>query len=160
VLGYLGRLTPEKGIGLLLDAVEGADIDLVVAGEGEGGYLEDLRARSGPRVQWRGRMDPSELFAEIDVLVVPSQWREPFGLVVVEAARAGVPVLLADQPGLIEAARVAGARHRTFTAADPAALRDALTAPLGTYAVGAATPADPDIVAVTRDVLAHRRSRR
>jgi glycosyltransferase involved in cell wall biosynthesis len=158
VAGYLGRLTPEKGLDVLLDAVEGTDVELLVAGDGEDGYVDGLRARSGPRVQWRGRMDPSALFAEIDVLVVPSQWREPFGLVVVEAARAGVPVLLADQPGLIEAARVAGTRHRAFAAGDAAALRAALADPVDAYTVGAPMPADADIAALTRQVLAdHRR---
>jgi glycosyltransferase involved in cell wall biosynthesis len=161
VIGYLGRLAPEKGLDVLLDAVEGADVDVIVAGEGDGDYVEALRARSGPRVQWRGRMDPALLFAEIDVLVVPSRWREPFGLVVVEAARAGVPVLIADQPGLIEAAHVAGARYRCVAADDPKALRAALAESVDTYIVGAPAPADADIVAVTRQVLAEqRRSRR
>ena len=67
--------------------------------------------------------------------VVPSVWLEPFGLIVVEAARAGVPVLIAERPGLIEAARVSGARYATFAADSVAQLRQALNRPLSSYHV-------------------------
>ena len=60
-------------------------------------------------------------------------WLEPFGLVVVEAARAGLPVLLADQPGLVEAAQASGARYLTYPADDVAALRRSLDIPVSDY---------------------------
>ena len=94
--GYLGRLSAEKGVSTLLDAIATTDKKLVVAGEGETSEVEQLKTRAPRQVQWRGWMEVGQFFDEIDVLVVPSRWREPFGLVVVEAARAGVPVLLAD----------------------------------------------------------------
>lgn len=131
VLGYLGRLSAEKGIAELIDAVSGTDRKLVVAGEGDLGPAR-LPTAAG-QVQWRGWIDPSALFESIDVLVVPSMWREPFGLVVVEAARAGVPVLLADQPGLIEAAEAAGARYLTYPADDIVALRNSFDIAVSDY---------------------------
>ena len=140
--GYLGRLTEEKGVGLLLDAI--GDNQLVVAGDGEGAW----KARAPEQVQWRGWMEPGPFLDEIDVLVVPSAWREPFGLVVVEAARAGVPVLLADQPGLVEAAQVSGARFRTFAANDAAALRSSLELPVSAYTAGDTSAPRVDIADV------------
>ncbi|MGB0437509.1 MAG: glycosyltransferase [Mycobacterium sp.] len=144
--GYLGRLTAEKGIGLLLDAIAGTGKHLVVAGDGETSQAQLLKERAPGQVQWRGWMEPGPFFDAIDVLVVPSAWREPFGLVVVEAARAGVPVLLADQPGLIEAARMSGARYKTFPANDEQALRASLALPVSEYRTEIAPTPGADIV--------------
>ncbi len=155
VVGYLGRLSQEKGVHLLLEAIAGTGKQLVVAGEGAVPEVEALRQRGPADVRWRGWLQPDALFEEIDVLVVPSRWREPFGLVVVEAARAGVPVLIADQPGLIEAALAAGARHHVFAANNAAALRHSLDVPIGQYSRGAA-PASADVVEVVSSVLAAR----
>ena len=150
--GYLGRLAPEKGIGVLVDAVGHTDATLIVAGEGEQQDVQALMARSSPNVQWWGWTEPAKLFEAIDVLVVPSLWREPFGLVVVEAARSGLPVLIADQPGLREAVSSCGARFHTFPAGDSAALRAALKEPTDRYRVEQAQPPTVDIV----DLVAQR----
>jgi glycosyltransferase involved in cell wall biosynthesis len=132
-LGYLGRLHDSKGIEVLLAATEGGDKRVIVAGEGKRNYVNELKTRSSQQVEWRGWTDPGALFDLIDVLVVPSIWLEPFGLVVVEAAYADVPVLIADRPGLIEAARASGARYATFLANDVESLREALNRPLSSY---------------------------
>jgi glycosyltransferase involved in cell wall biosynthesis len=152
-LGYLGRLTDAKGVDVLLAAIEGTDKRLIVAGEGESSYVDRLKGHGPGQVEWRGRTDHALFFDEIDVLVVPSVWLEPFGLVVVEAARAGVPVLIADRPGLIEAARASGARHLTFAPNDVEALRDALDRPLSSYQVDAAPGRPIDIVELVTSVL-------
>lgn len=144
--GYLGRLAIEKGIGRLIDAIAATEATLIVAGEGEQSTVEELKAHAPQQVQWWGWADPAQLFDAIDVLVVPSLWREPYGLVVVEAARAGVPVLIADQPGLVEAARSCGARYRPFSVDDAAALPTALRAPLDTYRADPIHPPEVDIV--------------
>jgi glycosyltransferase involved in cell wall biosynthesis len=133
--GYLGRLDDTKGVELLLAAQRPSGLRLLLAGEGERTYVERLRARSGAGVEWLGWVRPEQLLQQIDVLVVPSAWREPFGLVVVEAARAGVPVLAADQPGLVEAAQASGARYTTFSAGDAAALGTALRLSTAEYRV-------------------------
>ncbi|WP_231639453.1 glycosyltransferase [Mycobacterium sp. Marseille-P9652] len=132
-VGYLGRVTDAKGVDVLLAAIERTDRRLIVAGEGDPSFVDRLRGRAPSQVEWRGHVDHTRFFDEIDVLVVPSVWLEPFGLVVAEAARAGVPVLIADRPGLVEAARVSGACHSTFRSNDVAALRAALERPLRDY---------------------------
>ena len=157
VLGYLGRLSAEKGIGELVDAISGTDISLVIAGDGD--LLARVRGETTGQVQWRGWIEPSALFEAIDVLVVPSQWREPFGLVVVEAARAGVPVLLADQPGLVEAAEAAGARYLTYPANDSVALQNSFDTPLADYRVARAPKSGAGIAQLVEDAIEAERVR-
>jgi glycosyltransferase involved in cell wall biosynthesis len=125
-LGYLGRVNDAKGLQLLLTTMRTTSQRLLVAGDGEKSHVESLQRYSGGNIEWLGWVDTTTFFDQVDVLVVPSVWKEPFGLVVVEAAGAGVPVLLADRPGLVEAARACRARYTTFTANDEAALRTAL----------------------------------
>ncbi|MEU2349085.1 glycosyltransferase [Modestobacter sp. NPDC049651] len=146
VLGYLGQLSAPKGLGLLLRAARTTSQRLLVAGAGERSEVAALHREAGPRVEWLGRTDPQALFAAIDVLVVPSVWPEPFGLVVVEAAAAGVPVLLADQPGLVEAARAGGARVLVVPAGDQSALAGALHRPLSAYAPAPPPAEEADVV--------------
>jgi glycosyltransferase involved in cell wall biosynthesis len=155
-VGYLGRLTDAKGVDVLVSAIEGTDKRLVVAGLGEGSFVDRLKGRGLGQVEWRGQADHAEFFDEIDVLVVPSVWLEPFGLVVVEAARAGVPVLIANRPGLIEAARASGARHSTFAPNDVEALRDALDRPLSSYQVDCAPEQPMGIAELITSVLSEK----
>lgn len=150
-VGYMGRLADAKGIATLLAAIEGGDQRLLVAGEGERNYVSELKTRTSGQVEWRGWTDPESFFGQIDLLVVPSVWLEPFGVVVVEAARAGVPVLIADRPGLVEAARVSGARYATFVGGDVGSLREALNQSLSCYrAEPTATAGDGIADIVTR----------
>lgn len=152
-VGYLGRLTDAKGIDVLLAAIQGTDKRLIVAGEGESSFVDRRKQRGCGQVEWRGQTDLSIFFNDIDVLAVPSVWPEPFGLVVVEAARAGVPVLIADRPGIVEAAQSSGARHAIFPANDVDALRDTLSRPLNSYQVGAAQVQTTDIAALVAGLL-------
>lgn len=155
-IGYLGRLAGVKGVDVLLAAIADGDKRLIVAGEGERSYVEQIKARGSNRVEWRGQTDHATFFGDIDVLVVPSVWLEPFGLVVVEAARAGVPVLIADRPGLVEAARASGARHLTFAPNDVPALRATLDRPLSSYRVDPAPEQPIDIAELVTSVLSER----
>ncbi len=104
-LGFMGQMTPEKGIGRLVDAMRSwpaSKCRLVVAGRGSPAYEHELRRRAPENVQFLGFVDPAQLFAQIDVLVVPSIWPEPFGRTVIEAYAHGVPVIASDCGGLPE----------------------------------------------------------
>ena len=62
-----------------------------------------LKGRYEPRgVRFVGRVDASTFLSGIDVLVVPSLWHEPFGLVLCEAMDAGVPVVASAVGGIPE----------------------------------------------------------
>ena len=94
--GYIGTLSPNKGVGWLLQQFNelGIDARLVIAGRGKLDYEAELKALADPaKVSFVGYRDSASFLQGIDVLVVPSLWEEPFGLVAVEACASGVPVI-------------------------------------------------------------------
>jgi glycosyltransferase involved in cell wall biosynthesis len=99
----LGRLHPNKGFDLLLDALATTDdIHLWIAGEGP---LRDDLARQADRLCLNGRVrflgwreDVPALMRTADFLVCPSR-HEPFGNVVIEAWAAGLPVVATASDG-------------------------------------------------------------
>jgi glycosyltransferase involved in cell wall biosynthesis len=133
---FLGRMTDLKGPSLLLDACNraahtlGRRVSLVMAGEGP---LEaSLRARASrlPDVDagFPGWVDPptrTMLFGRARLLVVPSVWPEPFGLVGLEAAACGVPAVAFDVGGIGEWL-TDGVNGRMVAAGDTAAMGDAI----------------------------------
>lgn len=96
----VGRLHPQKGYDVLLDALPllgGA----VVAVAGDGPLEAELRARA-PQVRWLGhRTDVADLLAAADVVVLPSRW-EARSLTAQETLRAGRP-LVASAVGAVPA---------------------------------------------------------
>jgi glycogen(starch) synthase len=136
---FAGRLEWEKGVHTLLDALPRLrrrfpGIRLVVAGQGT--HAAELRAlavrrRLGRSVTWAGFLgedDLADLAAAADCAIVPSIY-EPFGLVALEAAAAGTPLVVGDTGGLRELVEhgVTGLR---FTPGDVGGLADAVTAVL------------------------------
>lgn len=109
-IGYIGNISPPKGTERLLnlakDLIETRgqdDFEFFIAGDGDPGYLGDLReAFSSEKIQFLGRVEAGSFFKNIDLLVVPSEWDEPFGRVVIEAYSYQVPVLVAKRGGLQE----------------------------------------------------------
>jgi glycosyltransferase involved in cell wall biosynthesis len=106
----VGRLSPEKGFDVLVDAVallarDGYGITCDIYGAGP--EREALRERIGRRglsgrVALRGAVSNArERLSGYDAVVIPSR-SEAFGLVALEAYDAGVPVVASDLPGLRE----------------------------------------------------------
>lgn len=131
---YFGKLIPQKGVHVLLDAMRGVDARLVVVGFGpERGALE---AAAPGRTLFTGPLEHRHLrhlLAFADACVVPSIFPEAFGMVAAEAASAGCPPLVARHSGLaevaagLEAGYPAHLRHlAAFPTADATALRAAL----------------------------------
>jgi glycosyltransferase involved in cell wall biosynthesis len=96
---FVGRLSPEKGLPMLLDAWERllpTSLELVVVGDGPQRDLLRRRYTSGVRfLGWRPREEVRQLMLTARALVFPSIWYESFALTVVEALAAGLPVLAA-----------------------------------------------------------------
>jgi glycosyltransferase involved in cell wall biosynthesis len=124
VVGYLGRFVPEKGLSLMMEALDQVKTPwralFVGAGPMEGA-LENWAARFGDRVKIMKGMAHSQvpaLLNAMDILCVPSQttrqWREQFGRVIVEGFASGVPVVGSDSgeiPEVIgDAGRIVGQR--------------------------------------------------
>lgn len=106
-IGYIGSLIPSKGIEKLINSfitVNDPKLSLIIAGEGkDSSFVEALKSKSnGYNIRFMGRMKPIEFFSQIDLLVVPSLWNEPFGRVVVESVNYGVPVIATRKGGIAE----------------------------------------------------------
>ena len=101
---YVGRLAPEKGVQVLLDAWRaGPTSRLLVAGDGPQG--SELRREAPPGVEFLGSVPHDEvpkLLAGARALVVPSRWYEAAPKGIIEAFAAGVPVLAAKIGALQE----------------------------------------------------------
>lgn len=101
--GFIGQLSAVKGVPTLLRAFRSlGGTRLLVAGRGA---CDDDVAAAGPGVTavgWVEGEDRERFFASIDCLVVPSEWKEAAGLVAIEAADRGIPVVAADIGGLPE----------------------------------------------------------
>lgn len=124
--GFIGSLVPAKGVELLLEQfrqLQSLGHILYVAGEGEPEYRKRLRLSASDGVQFLGAMEASQFFPMIDVLVVPSLWQEPLGMVIVEAFMHGIPVL-ASRVGGIQEMVVDGSNGLLFDPESPLELRD------------------------------------
>ena len=134
VIMHHGRISPEKGLGVLFDALARiADLPwrLRIAGEGKAadvGPLKQQTVRLGiaDRVEWLGfRPDVHAIIPTAAIGVVPSTWREPFGLAVLDYMAHGVPVVTTDngaQPEYL----TSGTDALLVPPSDPEALADAL----------------------------------
>jgi glycosyltransferase involved in cell wall biosynthesis len=142
-VGYVGRISPEKGIDVALRALaqlceEGLEVSFEVAGGGSVEYQRELRALAaslgvGDQVSFLGPLDVAGLkrfYGSLHALVVPSVWDEPAGLVLVEGALAGVP-LIASRVGGIPEIVSDPEQALLCPAEDPTALAAALRQTLG-----------------------------
>ncbi|ECG1335569.1 UDP-glucose--(glucosyl)LPS alpha-1,2-glucosyltransferase [Salmonella enterica subsp. indica] len=117
---FAGRISPDKGVTLLLQAFEQLlkernDIELVVVGDymskskGEKvAYQREVRElaeRLKPHCRMVGGVTPEEIYnyySLADLVVIPSQFQEPFCMVAIETMGAGKPVLVSTRGGMTE----------------------------------------------------------
>lgn len=131
---FVGRLVSDKGVNILLDALgllqhRSRRVGLTIVGDGpEATALRRQAAALGiaAQVHFAGRRVGEALVETLNahqVLVVPSVWEEPFGVVVLEAMACGCVPLVARSGGLPEAVGAAG---RVVPRGDAAALAAAI----------------------------------
>jgi glycosyltransferase involved in cell wall biosynthesis len=131
---YFGKLIENKGVHVLLEALEGLDARAVVAGFGD--YRAELEAQAPPGTLFTGALEHRHLvnlLPLVDASVVPSIFPEAFGMVAAEAAAAGVPPIVANHSGLSEIAAGIAAEYppelahlTSFPTGDVGALHDRL----------------------------------
>ena len=106
---YVGRLDPRKGVDTAVEALahlpEAARLEIVGGWDpGEERRLRALAARHGveERVEFSGQRDRGQVFdayGQADAVVFPVRWREPWGLVPLEAMARGRPVVATGRGG-------------------------------------------------------------
>jgi glycosyltransferase involved in cell wall biosynthesis len=148
-IGFVGRLDPQKGLSVLIDALPRVLSDhpsarLLVAGAGPlRPRLERLAEERGvsESTHWLGfRADVPELLSAFDVFTMPSLW-EGFGLALVEAMASGTPAVASAVDSLPEIAGAGSERALLVPPGDPDALARAI----------ANTLADPDAARLRAD---------
>jgi glycosyltransferase involved in cell wall biosynthesis len=126
LIGGVGRLTPQKNFGLLLEAAQpllGPGVELALFGSGP--EEAALRNRAGQRVHFLGTVaDRATIYQAIDLLVLPSRF-EGLPMTVLEAMACGVPVLASAVDGVREIA-TDGEHALLAPSEDAAAFRAAL----------------------------------
>jgi glycosyltransferase involved in cell wall biosynthesis len=148
---YFGKLLYNKGVHVLLEALQDVGARAVIVGFGD--YRQELERTAPPRTLFTGPLEHRHLrhlLALADVTVVPSIFPEAFGMVAAEAGAAGSPPLVARHSGLSEIAEGLEAeyppQHRSlasFRTGDVSDLADKLRAllalePQARRALGAA----------------------
>ncbi|MCW5875595.1 MAG: glycosyltransferase family 4 protein [Anaerolineales bacterium] len=104
-VGFVGRLNPQKNLGLLLEALAGLDVELSLAGDGP--LRDQLMARAKTLqipIDFQGRLDHASLPAFLnacDLFVLPSLY-EGHPKALLEAMACGLPVIGTRVPGIAD----------------------------------------------------------
>ena len=127
-LGFIGRLTEEKGIFNLVTALASLPPDavrLVIAGRASAEVQTKLRGLApNANIDFLGFVPPEQFYRQIDIVVIPPIWEEPGPIVVADAQAAHKPFLGTRFGGIPEA--VAGGAVGWLTASDPASLANSI----------------------------------
>ncbi len=128
-LAFVGRLVSDKGCDQLIQALgqlcqNGLTPQLTIIGDGpDRAALEQQVAslKLSGQVRFTGALDQRGVAEELrrhEIMVVPSLWEEPFGVVALEGAACGCVVLGSDGGGLPEAIGPAGLTFRRGNLSD------------------------------------------
>jgi glycosyltransferase involved in cell wall biosynthesis len=124
---FVGRLDRQKGVDVLIEAVQPLEKRVSTRVVGESVLAGGLLRRNSEGVEFLGWLDRTAVASQMaacDVVVVPSRW-EGFGLVAIEAMRMGKPVVASAVGGLPEII-VDGLTGKLVPPEDSAALTEVL----------------------------------
>jgi glycosyltransferase involved in cell wall biosynthesis len=99
---FVGRIERDKGIDVLARAVRKAGVSAKIIGDG---VLRESLQHQYPEIEFLGyrtKREIAELVASARILVVPTRWRETFGLVAVEGLMSGIPVIASTSAPIAE----------------------------------------------------------
>jgi glycosyltransferase involved in cell wall biosynthesis len=132
-LCYIGGIAPQKGVHVLIEAVNGLPegVDLLIGGDMEAlpEYAAALRQQAThPGIRFLGRLSREQVWQTLrqsDLLVVPTLWYETASLIVQEAFAVGTPVV-ASRIGVMPERIRDGVDGRLFEVGNAAALHSLL----------------------------------
>jgi len=109
-LAFLGRMAPEKGVGEAITLARQAGLPLMIAAKcrepAEQAYFDrEVAPHLGDDVVFLGELDRAatyEFLSHAEALLFPISWREPFGMVLIEAMACGTPVLATNRGAVPE----------------------------------------------------------
>lgn len=107
VFGFIGQINKSKGIEFLLSTFQKVNINqkwkLLIAGKGDFKYIKQLKKiYESDQIIFLGEVKSENFYNNIDVLIVPSLWQEPFGRVVIEGLKYEKHVLGSNLGGIID----------------------------------------------------------
>ena len=123
---YVGRISPEKGLDVLIEASRRTGIPVKIAGDSA--KMPGLAKTAPPQVEFVGKLSRDRLpdfYKNARFTVVPSVWYECFGIVSAEAQGFGTPVIASRIGGLPEVVQH-GVTGLTVEPGDPADLAAAM----------------------------------
>lgn len=100
-IGYIGRISQEKGVEDILDVAQNMGIKVHLAGDGEAKYVNKLKYTYQSST-FLGHVPKDDFFKKYSIIVIPSLWSEPFGKIVLEALSAGKIVVLPKSGAFVE----------------------------------------------------------
>ena len=106
---FVGRISPEKGTHIAVQAAQQLDIPLIIAAKLERTDEIYFHEHIGPylseRIRWIGEVNESarnHLMSRARAFLHPAMWREPFGLTLIEAMACGCPVIAFNRGSIPE----------------------------------------------------------
>lgn len=123
---FIGRLTPEKGIEVLLEAFAGTALHLRIVGDGPLRSKVMDAAQKSANITYLGTLGRSEIEAQLancTALIFPSVWYEGMPMTLIEAFASGTPVIASDL-GAMRSMIHDGQNGQLHAAGNAAALRE------------------------------------
>ena len=108
IFGFIGSVTPAKGVEDMLklfdhESFKPYDFQINIAGKGSPSYINMLKKRyNSINIEFLGFQKANLFYQNIDALIIPSQWNEPFGRVVIEGAQYNLPIFVSKNGALPE----------------------------------------------------------
>jgi len=114
---YVGRINQEKGVHISIEAVgylvknlTTINVVLYIIGDGNEKYIDKLQSlisklKIKKNVRFCGKLPREKVmneYSKYDILLVPSIWEEPFGIIIIEAMSQGLPVIATSVGGIPE----------------------------------------------------------
>ena len=105
---FMGRLSEEKGINTLLESFKKLkELELVIIGDGPmreyvETFIKENELDNICYLGFKNGLEKEELIKSAYALIVPSEWDEPFGRIVIESNSYGTPVIASARGGLSE----------------------------------------------------------